>query len=100
MRILIHWFMRNIILLFAEEWGKAQQEVWEQQAIHSIQTRCHTELQIFRMEIAEIEKLHAEARRAIYRIPSAQPLIAEMLQERTQQFIYTVNEQASHKRVA
>jgi len=100
MRVVIRWFMRNIILLFSEEWKKAQLEVREMQAIHSIQTHCHAEVQTFRVALAELEKLQIEARRASNRIPSAQPLIAEMLHERTHQLIVTVNEQASHKHAA
>ncbi len=97
MRRVIRLLMRNILLLLSEEWGNARQEMREKQAVYHIQLLCHAELQIFRIELAEFERLQLEARRATNRIPSAQPLIEEMLRERTQQLISTVSEQASHK---
>jgi hypothetical protein len=98
MHTIIRWLMRNILLLLSEEWENARQEMREMQAVHKIRTLCHAELHILRIELAELERLHMEARRATSRIPLAQPLIAEMLRERTQQLIYTIDEQASHKR--
>ena len=100
MRIIVRWLMRNILLLLSEEWENARQEMREMQAVHKIRILCHVELQVFRIELAELERLQIEARRATSRLPSAQPLIAEMLQERTQQLICTVSEQASHKRIS
>lgn len=97
MRNIIRWLMRNILLLLSEEWENAQQEMREMQAVRKIEMLCHAELQIFRIELVELERLQIEARRATNRLSAFQPLITEMLHERTQQLITVVSEQAAHK---
>jgi hypothetical protein len=100
MRIMIRWLMRNVLLLIPEEWRNAQQDMRAMQAVHKIQSLCDAELRIFRVGLADLDRLQAEAARAIARFPAAQGLIVEMLQERMQQIAHTVNEKATKQRTA
>ena len=100
MRMVIRWLLRNLVLLWSEEWGNARQEMQAMQTVHRIRTLCDAELRIFRAALIDLERLQAEAARAIARFPAAQQLIVEMLQERMQQLARTVNEKASQKRTA
>ena len=100
MRIVIRWLLRNIVLLLSEEWGKAQQDMQVSQSVHKIRTLCNAELHIFRGGLTDLERLQAEAARAIARFPAAQELIVEMLQERMRQLAQTVNVQTNQKRPA
>jgi hypothetical protein len=100
MRILVRWLLCNVVLLWSEEWGNARQEMQTRQAVYKIRTLCDAELRIFRVGLSDLERLQAEAARAIARFPAAQTLIVEMLQERMRELARTVNEQAAQKRTA
>lgn len=97
MRTFVRWLLRNVVLLFFEEWGNARQEM---QTVYKIRALCDAELRIFRVELTDLERLQGEAARAIARFPAAQTLIVEMLQERMRELARTVNEQATQKRTA
>jgi hypothetical protein len=100
MRIVVRWLLRNMVLIWSEEWGNARQEMQAMQAVHKIRTLCDGELYIFQAGLTDLERLQAEAARAIARFPAAQKLIVEMLQERMQQLACTVNEKTLQKRTA
>jgi hypothetical protein len=97
MHVIVRWLLRNVLLLFPEEWGKARQDMQAMQAVHKIQALCNAELHIFRSALTDLERLHTEAARAITRFPAAQGLIVEMLEQRMQQLAHTVNDNAAQK---
>ncbi|MGZ3616272.1 MAG: hypothetical protein ACXWOL_05285, partial [Ktedonobacteraceae bacterium] len=82
MHSVVRWILRNVLLLFPEEWRKAKQDMHAIQAAHKIQSSCEAELYIFRVALTDLDRLQVEASRAISRFPAAQGLIVEMLQER------------------
>src|SRR5437763_16369168 len=97
MHVVVRWLMRNVILLLSEEWVNAHQEVRKMQAAYRIQALCDDELRIFQVTLADLERMQIEATRAIARVPAAQELIEEMLQERMQQLARTVQEKATEE---
>lgn len=99
MRVFVRWLMRSVILLFSEEWVNAQQKVQTMQAAYRIQALCDAELHIFKAALTDLERMQIEATQAIARIPTAQRLINEMLQERMQHLAHTVREESTEKRV-
>ena len=99
MRAFIREFLRSVILLFSEEWGKAQHKVKTMQAAYRIEALCDAELHVFRAALADLEAMHHEAAQAIARVPSARGLINEMLQERMQHVARTVREESRERRV-
>jgi hypothetical protein len=100
MRRVMRWLLRNVVLIWLEEWANAQQEMRERQVIHRIQIYCDTELRIFRIGLTDLARLQAEAAQAITRFPAARDFIEEMLQKRIQHLVHTLNEEASRGRRA
>jgi len=100
MRRVVRWSLRNVLLLFPEEWRNAKQDMYAMQAAHKIQSSCEAEVYIFRAAINDLDRLQAEATRAISRFPAAQGLIVEMLQERMQQIARRVNEEPAKQHSA
>jgi hypothetical protein len=100
MRTVVRWLLRNVILLVSEEWGNAREEMQAMQAVHKIKTLCDSEQRIFRAGLTGLERLQAEAARAIARYPASQKLIVEMLQDRMVQLAHSVNEKSKQKRPA
>jgi hypothetical protein len=74
--------------------------MYAMQAAHKIQSSCEAELYIFRAAINDLDRLHAEATRAISRFLAAQGFIVVMLQERMQQIARRVNEETVRQRPA
>jgi hypothetical protein len=100
MHVVVRWLMRHVILLLSEEWVNAHQEVQTMQAAYRIQALCDAELRIFQVALVDLERLQIEATQAIARIPAAEELIEEMLQERMQQLARTIREKAKEEHTA
>lgn len=99
MRVVVRWLMRSVILLLSEEWVNAHQKVKTMQAAYRIEALCDAELHLFKAALSDLERMQIEATQAIARIPTAQGLINEMLQERMQHLARTVREESTEKRV-
>ena len=100
MHMFVRCLLRNVILLFSEEWGNARQEMQAKQTVYKIRALCDAELRIFPVELADLERLQSEAARAIARFPAAQTLIVEMLQVHMRELAEKINVQVTHKRSA
>jgi hypothetical protein len=98
MHVVVRWLMRHVILLLSEEWVNAHREVETMQAAYRIQALCDAELRVFKVALADIERMQIEAARAKARLPAAGGLIDEMLQERMQHLAHTVQKEAIEKR--
>jgi hypothetical protein len=100
MHIVVRWLMRNVILLFSEEWVNAHREVRAMQAAYQIGVLCDAELRIFKAALADLEHMQIEAQQVIARFPGNQEVVEVMLQERMQHLAHRVHEEASEAPVA
>lgn len=97
MRVVVRWLFRYTILLFIEEWDNARIDAWAAQSVHQVEAATRAEVEKLRVSLANVERMHREAARTMTRVPAAQGIISDLLEERLEGLVQAAHEAAAGK---